>query len=199
MLPTLKRARVDEAAATPNEPRLIVYVTPRPLSCMTQNYMPPEEDCARIRDLWALNVMPQINASAQPSLADIRSTCGYVLIQGPHAPHALTELVKTTTYEPREGDERIVLLHWYPVPLTNAELDAMMPLWAEFYSSDKFEFDGFTVAGMPYSLPPDYAYLVERGALGRGTPQAVSKEVFEPVGSLPEEPSSSSQPSISCA
>jgi len=180
--PTLKRARVDESisSTTANEPRIIVYVTPRPLTCMTQNYMPPEEDCALIRKLWAHNVNPQLNGSAQPTMADVKSCVGYVLVEGSH-------LIDCQDYTADLG--RVTLLHWYASPVSRVELEVMHPLWAAFYGLGLQE----------YTLPTDYNYLVERGMLGRGTtPPQVSKEVFEPVGILPEE-ESSNHPSISCA
>lgn len=183
MTTELKRTRID---STLNEPRVIVYVTPRPLDCMTQNYMPPEDDCARIRDLWAANVTPQLNAAGAPSAGDVRSCCGYVLIEGEageeiEAPlHRPQFLVRCSAY-PATGVQgaRILILHWYPIPLTDAELDAMAPLWSAFY--------GLTPPDI-YTLPSEYEYLVERGVLGAGKQPTCSTESFDPVGTEPKGP-----------
>lgn len=161
---------------TLNEPRVIVYVTPRPLSCMTQHYMPPEADCARIRDLWAQNVNPQLNATVQPSPRDIRSCTGYVLLEGSQgqeigAPERRPQfLIKCSRY-PEAGaeDTRVLILHWYPQPLTEEELDAMLPLWSAFY--------GLTPENV-YTLPDSFHYLVATGVLGTTTP-IVSEEEFQ--------------------
>lgn len=141
-----------------NSPRFIVYVAPRPISCMNQHYSPPEEDCAFIRLLWKNGLNPSVNSQCQPSKQDLASCSGFVVVEG-----RIDSIMKIGEY--KEG--RIKCLQYFCNPLMADELDAIKPLWAWFYGLSHFK-----------KVSEEYQYLVDLGCC-TGTECMISEEEFD--------------------